>query len=67
MFRINFLCRGQRTILELQDMLHKFERENEMIRENLKNNGECLVNVKESITTLLEKLTEIKLPSPEHR
>ena len=67
MFRINFLCRGQRTILELQDMLHKFERENEMVRENLKNNGECLVNVKESITTLLEKLTEIKLPSPEHR
>ena len=59
--------RGQRAILELQDMVNAMERENETVRETLKNNGETLVNVKEAIITLLEKLTEIKLPSPEHR
>ena len=48
-------------------MLHAFEKENETVRDSLKTNGESLVNVKEAITTLLEKLTEIKLPSPEHR
>ena len=48
-------------------MVNAMERENESVRETLKNNGETLVDVKEAIITLLEKLTEIKLPSPEHR
>ncbi len=48
-------------------MQNEYERQGEDVRADLKRNGETLVNVKEAVFTLLEKLTEVKLPSPEHR